>query len=87
MRWEKKIFVPLRIRSGFLFKPREIKGENRWLERATWLEEFICWRSGASWEALMWIDDEADMQHAQNRIQAETERRTYGKPRPAPREH
>jgi hypothetical protein len=59
MRWEKKkepregVF---RIKRGFLFFPKSIKGEWRWLERAVWQEVYITrYMSTGAWEAVMWL--------------------------------
>jgi len=48
-----------RIRSGFLFFPKTIAGELRWLEWAQWMQEytvrrydvFIC----SAWETISWV--------------------------------
>lgn len=46
MRWKdkvKKVIEPrtTRIRTGFLFFPKRIEKETRWLEFAIWTEEYI----------------------------------------------
>jgi hypothetical protein len=47
MRWGKKgaakepSIGDTRERQGFLFSPRRIDGEWRWLENAAWIEEFV----------------------------------------------
>jgi hypothetical protein len=50
-----------RVRSGFLWFPKEIEMETRWLERATWVEEcvhYIYVRTGKKasykWEPIRW---------------------------------
>ncbi len=47
-----------RTRTKFLFFPKTIKGEKRWLEKATW-EEY-CLSSDTSgqtfWYGIRWID-------------------------------
>jgi hypothetical protein len=66
MRW--KLKYPergeTRQKSAFLFFPKTINGERRWLEFATWLEvygeldddmpESLGW-GGSYWEAKEWI--------------------------------
>lgn len=63
MRWvrknKKRYHGDTRIKSGFLFFPKTIHNETRWLEHATWTERFT---SGSSWEScfwygLEWLDD------------------------------
>jgi hypothetical protein len=38
-----------------LFFPRCIGGEWRWLERATWEQEFYVSYAGAGWENVRWM--------------------------------
>lgn len=61
MRWKNKQPGILRIRKGFLFLPREIGDEWRWLERAVWQERFCRdthrGREVGYWEDLNWIDE------------------------------
>ena len=51
-----------RIKSGFLFFPKEIRvgpwNEIRWLEFATWEEKYYNYAYGTCWKATRWIDDE-----------------------------
>jgi len=56
MRWKQTQSSDIRIRSGFLFLPLCIGGEWRWLERATWEQEFYACYDGAGWENVRWID-------------------------------
>jgi hypothetical protein len=41
MRWKAAKRGDVRIRNKFLWFPVSINGEVRWLERATWEEEFV----------------------------------------------
>ena len=44
-----------RLRVGFLFFPRTINGERRWLEYASWMQTFTYhWRLGSSWNDSYW---------------------------------
>ena len=56
MRWHDKPLKPChkcravnlaRVRGGFLWWPVKLKGETRWLERATWLE--VCTTRSKFW--------------------------------------
>lgn len=50
-----------RVRSGFLFFPKTINGEVRWLERARWLEKYVWWSMPihqTGWVPQYWIDEE-----------------------------
>lgn len=54
-----------RSRSGFLFLPKGIAGEVRWLERATWIEEVCYWYGphsgryrGWTWESIQWTEED-----------------------------
>jgi hypothetical protein len=55
MRWKQAQFSRVRIRSGFLFFPRCIGGERRWLERATWEQKYCPSYTGEYWEDTRWI--------------------------------
>ena len=53
----------LRMRKGFCFLPKTIRGETRWLEKATWEERATYWvhaiseqDAGWSWVPIRWID-------------------------------
>jgi hypothetical protein len=56
MRW--KISYPKhgdkRPRSRFLWFPKTIKGERRWLEYATWEDVFVCGSIGGYWFSAEW---------------------------------
>jgi len=43
----------MRVRKGFLFFPKSIYGEMRWLEMAEWQEQ-VC--SGFKWVATDWLN-------------------------------
>lgn len=50
----------IRIRKGFLLIPKQINGEFRWLEIATWKEEYGEFPNGWSdwgWKAIGWVDE------------------------------
>lgn len=54
MRWREPAFGVERTRTRFLLLPKRIGNETRWLEAATWVEE---WRGpGRWWVGLRWID-------------------------------
>ena len=44
-----------RIKTSFLWFPKEINDETRWLERATWKEEVIPTRYGLKWTEKCWL--------------------------------
>ena len=46
-----------RVRSGFLFFPKIINGEERWLEWARWEEEWQFWGYDAGWVPIAWLSD------------------------------
>ena len=43
-----------RIRSRFLFFPRYIQGEARWLERAKWLQRYDTNYADDGWKDVSW---------------------------------
>jgi hypothetical protein len=55
----------LRRRSGFLWLPKTIGGERRWLEWTRWEQEYWAWgirmdscvRTGGYWRDSEWVDD------------------------------
>jgi hypothetical protein len=57
--WRKQPEYTVRTRCRFLWLPRSIRGRLRWLEKATWAEE---WRNhwvdgvGPRWIAQFWLD-------------------------------
>ena len=59
MRWTKKVYQrdAVRTRSGFLWIPRRINGQWRWLEEAVWKEvyeldfDYVC-----RWSKVKWLD-------------------------------
>lgn len=55
------VCAPSRRRRRFLLLPKCVAGEWRWLERAAWVEHYVCdWYAGAdplpSWVAVRWVD-------------------------------
>lgn len=54
MRHRDPEFGTIRIRSGFLFFPKRIGKETRWLELAVWAEEWMC---DDEWEPVWWEAD------------------------------
>ena len=60
MRWIKKDKTT-RIKMGFLLFPKTIGNETRWLENATWLQEYIPVYPGVNeipvyyWQDTEWI--------------------------------
>jgi hypothetical protein len=56
MRWTDTPLDLKRIKSGFLFFPKWIKGETRWLEYARWEQEYKPHYGGPEWENIRWID-------------------------------
>jgi len=57
MRWSKEPYRhgTYRRRSGFLFWPKEVDTETRWLEHAKWTERYV---RGWGWASICWEDDE-----------------------------
>lgn len=56
-----------RIRSAFLWLPKAVRDETRWLVHATWRERYVWTRLGTgrevkAWRGVEWIDE--DEQHA-----------------------
>lgn len=56
MRWQKQNNEEhqTRVRTKFLFLPKLIGNEYRWLERASWLQHQL-WSAYTGW---YWVDDE-----------------------------
>ena len=63
MRWKLKHTGDKKIRRGFLFLPRGSDTDRRWLERASWIEEYQGWEPiGCQWHFVKWLpstDDES----------------------------
>ena len=58
MRWNSKNPYPnsVRLRIKFLFWPKDIDGEVRWLEKAGWNEEFVECNHGPNfWAPIRWV--------------------------------
>ena len=58
MRWTNgdigRPFGTYRWVTKFLIWPLEIRGEKRWLEKATWFEEWTRGRCGHFWKKIYW---------------------------------
>lgn len=46
----------IRIKSGFLFLPRTINHEERWLEFAMWIQEYVHYGYDSLWMDKEWVD-------------------------------
>jgi len=64
MRWKKKIISrnSRRVIKKFLFLPKTINKETRWLEFVEYIQEytFVTFGDGSSilkWECIEWVDD------------------------------
>jgi hypothetical protein len=53
MRWNEKKVGETRVKTRFLVIPKKINGKWRWLEVATWHDEY----DGYRWESCGWIDE------------------------------
>jgi hypothetical protein len=67
MRWNgKKLFRDgdLRFKRKFLWLPKRIGREWRWLEFGQWRERFICksFDGPAFWQAFSWIDSKTPIE-------------------------
>jgi hypothetical protein len=63
MRWKDKMKAECVRVTEFLLFPKTIKGETRWLERATWIEKAVLWGNNRGeqwyrWEPIGWEGDE-----------------------------
>lgn len=58
MRFKKKVEGKTRIKSRFLFFPKEIRGDMRWLEYASWEDELHVIQTYSYWWPVRWIDKE-----------------------------
>lgn len=45
-----------RVVTKFLWFPKNINGENRWLERASWVESWVRMMDNSWWEPKRWVD-------------------------------
>ena len=46
----------IRTKSKYLWFPKMIHREFRWLERAKWIDEYVMNAGGAQWFAREWLD-------------------------------
>lgn len=53
MRWYETKAGTMRTRTKFLLFPKKIKGQTRWLERASWCEYYD---TMLGWIADKWVD-------------------------------
>jgi hypothetical protein len=65
MRWVKPEYGDTRDREGFLFLPKRIGLETRWLEKASWEEEYYknyteCGYRYGTWEPTRWLNGKED---------------------------
>ncbi len=59
MRWRVPDIGDKRVRSRFLFLPKRIKSERRWLEVAKWEEQFVLdIYEGFYWRPIRWVERE-----------------------------
>lgn len=60
MRWTKRDVKigDYRIRSGFLFLPKRIGEEYRWLEVAVWKERREESKGGGYWRSCRWLEQD-----------------------------
>ena len=54
MRWCDPVIGGERVRTAFLLLPKRIGDETRWLETATWVEEWM--GPGHWWVGRRWVD-------------------------------
>jgi len=52
MRWKTPSNSATRTRNKFLWFPKKIESDVRWLERAKWVEEY----NGSFWFPQYWVD-------------------------------
>lgn len=51
----------IRIRTGFLWFPKTLEFQTRWLEVASWEEEYNwVYDGGFYWEPLRWVNDKKE---------------------------
>ena len=60
MRWKHPQKFDLRTKTAFLWLPKRIYGETRWLETATWEEQFNYTRGGYAWKPRWWVDEPSE---------------------------
>lgn len=64
MKWYKEHPSPghIRKRTRFLFFPKNIEGEIRWLEKATWVEKYYTYQGmtgvHGGWQAMFWSEED-----------------------------
>ena len=54
MRWKAPEVGDVRKKKRFLFLPKEIGGETRWMECAEWIEVFRSFKSGNGYGVCCW---------------------------------
>lgn len=52
-----------RVRQGFLWFPKTIGIETRWLERAKWKEQYVCTNIQKVWRAFEWLPVGDEYEH------------------------
>lgn len=55
MRWNNPSHMTTRIRSGFLWFPKCIEDETRWLEKARWAQQYTSVGTGGYWRDHYWM--------------------------------
>ena len=55
MRWKQEKFSDSRVVTKFLFIPRLINGEWRWLERASFRQHYWACEIGSGWSDVAWV--------------------------------
>jgi hypothetical protein len=59
MRWKQPDYGAKRTITKFLFFPKRIRGETRWLEIATFEQEYLDTRTSRDWLDWKWVDTES----------------------------
>jgi hypothetical protein len=64
-------FDSMKITTRFLWLPKTIQSETRWLERATWIGRVVTWEDKRThesidwqWEDERWLDSDEEVEQA-----------------------
>ncbi len=60
MQWSLPKFGTIRIKSAFLFFPKEINHVTKWLETATWSQEYFCGHKRTYWRDQGWVEQKEE---------------------------